>query len=391
MDTDSVSSVPHGAPAQPAPAALTAMARLVAQTWTQAEPALAEMSTRFYGVLFTLAPDMRDVFPVTVQVRSGRLLRNVARVVQMVTQPADLVPFLNQLGRDYRKYNVESRHYEAIGVAMLAALRDQLGDAWTPDVERAWAESYTIVARTMQEAAAADASPATVAGRVTEHRRLSWDLALVTVQPDSTIPYRAGQYLSVQIPQRPRLWRYLSPASPPREDGALEFHVRAVAGGWVSRAIVSHCQSGDVWQLGPPLGRLSVDRESGRDVLMVAGGTGLAPLRALIGELSRFSGNPSVHLFYGGRTPDDLYDLDHLRSVEAAGDWLTVTPVLETADGLTGAETGTVAEAVTRRGAWPDHDILVSGSPQMIRATVSRMLVAGTNLHRIAYDPFADD
>ena len=74
------------------------------------------------------------------------------------------------------------------------------------------------------------------------------------------MPYRAGQYVSVETPQRPRLWRYLSPANAPRDDGRLEFHVRAVPGGWVSRSIVAHSRVGDTWRIGPPMGRMQVDR-----------------------------------------------------------------------------------------------------------------------------------
>jgi NAD(P)H-flavin reductase/hemoglobin-like flavoprotein len=390
MSTDDVSPVPRASAVREAPAEVNAMVRLISDTWAQAAPYLPEMSQTFYGLLFTLAPDVRELFPVNVEVRRGKLMRAIARVVQMVDRPEDLVPFLNQLGRDYRKYGVQSRHYEAIGTAMLAALRDQLGPAWTRDVELAWAEGYTIVARSMQEAAAADPSPAQITATVTDHHRLSWDLALIRVDPEARLSYRAGQYMSVEVPQRPRLWRYLSPANAPREDGSLEFHVRAVDGGWVSRAIVSHTQPGDVWRLGPPLGRLSVDRDSGRDVLMIAGGTGLAPLRALIDDLARWGRNPSVTLFFGGRTRDDLYDIEDLYRMASANPWLTLIPVVEQGE-VAGAEHGTLAEAVTKRGAWPGHDVLVSGSPQMIRATVSRMLVAGTALDQIAYDPFTLD
>ena len=56
-----------------------------------------------------------------------------------------------------------------------------------------------------------------------------------------------------------------------------------------------------------------------------------------------------------------------------------------------GAELGTLADVVTRYGAWVDHDVLVCGSPAMIRSTVSRMLVAGTPLDHIRYDPFTVD
>ena len=58
----------------------------------------------------------------------------------------------------------------------------------------------------------------------------------------------------MQCPQRPRLWRYYSPANAAREDHLIEFHVRAVDGGWVSSAPVHSSGVGDVLLLGPAVG-----------------------------------------------------------------------------------------------------------------------------------------
>jgi NAD(P)H-flavin reductase len=71
--------------------------------------------------------------------------------------------------------------------------------------------------------------------------------------------------------------------------------------------------------------------------------------------------------------------------------WLNVIPVVEQDEADIGAERGTLADVVTRYGAWTDHEVLIAGSPEMIRSTVSRMLVAGTPLGRIHYDPFVQD
>jgi NAD(P)H-flavin reductase len=211
------------------------------------------------------------------------------------------------------------------------------------------------------------------------------------VRPDQPVPYQAGQYVSIEVPQRPRLWRYMSPANAPRSDGVMEFQVRAVEGGWVSRALVGHARPGDRWRIGSPMGRLSVDREAGRDVLMIAGGTGVAPMNAIIEDLAQYGDNPRVQLFYGGRSRSDLYNLENLRHVAMTNPWLTVTPVLENEPDVVGAEHGTLADVVTRYGAWAERDVLVAGSPTMLRATVSRMLVAGTPLDHIRYDPFTLD
>lgn len=367
------------------------MVRLVRESFALVEPMADKVAAHFYATLFAIAPATREMFPINMEVQRSRLLRALVHVVQMVDRPDDLIPFLRQLGRDHRKFGVVASHYEAVGMSLLAAVKQYAKEAWTDEVERAWAEAYTIMARAMLEAASADEGPAWWPATVVDRQRVARDLAIVRVRPDFPLPYHPGQYVSVETPRRPRLWRYLTPATAPREDGLLEFHVRAVEGGWVSRSIVAHAELGDQWRIGPPMGRIRVDRNSGRDVLMIAGGTGIAPMRAIIDHLAKWGENPRVQLFFGGRVRADLYDLENLQALAASNPWLTVVPVLESETTMAAVERGTLADVVTRYGAWENYDVLVSGSPPMVRSTVSRMLVAGTPLDRITYDPFTVD
>ena len=355
------------------------------------EPNIDEVGKVFYATLFSRAPETRDLFPVNMEVQRSRLLRALVHVVQMIDQPDDLVPFLQQLGRDHRKFGVLSQHYDAVGHALFSAIAAYSGRNWTPDVEKAWTGAYGIVADAMQRAAAAEHGLASWLRRVVDHRRIGWDIAVVTVATDQPVPYQAGQYVSVETPHRPRLWRYLSPANAPRHDGTIEFHVRAVENGWVSRAIVAHSQVGETWRVGPPMGRMAVPQGSDRELLMVAGGTGVAPMKALLDEVRQRPHPPRTQVFVGGRSWEDLYDFTSLRKLSYSYPWLDVIPVVEHEDEPSGAEVGTLADVVTRFGAWSDHDALVCGSPAMIRSTVSRMLVAGTPLDRITYDPFTMD
>jgi NAD(P)H-flavin reductase/hemoglobin-like flavoprotein len=386
-----VGPVPQLPPRSDTEAAVETMVRLVRSSFAVVEPYADEMAKYFYEKLFSIAPETRDMFPVTMSVQRVRLLRSLMHIVQRFDRPDELVPFLRQLGRDHRKFGVITSHYESFGMALLASIKHYAGDAWTVEVEHAWAEAFTILARSMLDAAAGDDGPAYWPATVIDHQRLSRDLAILRVKADYPVPFRPGQYVSVETPQRPRLWRYLSPANAPTEDGVMEFHVRAVAGGWVSPALVAHAQAGDRWRIGPAFGRLTVDREARQDVLMIAGGTGVAPMRAIIDHLSQWGENPRVHLFYGGRVRADLYDLNGLRQLASTNPWLTVVPVLESEPEMAGVEHGTLADVVTRYGAWDERKVLVSGSPSMIRSTVSRMLVAGTQLDRISYDPFTVD
>jgi NAD(P)H-flavin reductase len=369
------------------------MVALIRSSFDRVAPHAEALGRHFYATLFGAAPATRDLFPVNMEVQRSRLLRALVHVVQMVDQRAELIPFLQQLGRDHRKFGVLAEHYDAVGTALIGAVEHFSGDAFTPEVKAAWTEAYGIAAQAMRTAAAAERGPASWLGRVVSHERVGWDLARITVQTSEAIPYRAGQYVSVETPQRPRLWRYLSPANAPRPDGSLDFHVRAVGSGWVSRAIVAHSRVGDTWRIGPPMGRMSIDPQSTAPVLMVAGGTGIAPIKALLEDFTQRQRPPHTQLFVGGRTWDDLYDIDAIRELSYDHEWLDIVPVIERDDdgGRGGAERGTLADVVTRYGAWAGHDVLVCGSPAMIRATVSRMLVAGTPLDRIRYDPFTVD
>ncbi len=367
------------------------MVQLIRESYAQVQPRAEDVAQFFYAMLFAIAPDTRELFAVNMEVQRSRFLRALVHVIQNLDRPDELVPFLRQLGRDHRKFGVLEQHYDAMGTALVTALKQYSGASWTPQVEKAWRDAYGLIAKTMQEAADEDSGPAWWTARVVDHRRLTWDLAVVRVTPDQPVPYRAGQYVSVEVPQRPRLWRYLSPANAPRPDGSIEFHIRAVPDGSVSRSIVGHTQVGDTWRIGSPMGVMTVDRRSGRDVVMVAGGTGTAPLRAILEDLTQWGDNPQVTMFVGGRTRADLHDLDTLTAMTATNPWLRVIPVVESYPRMAGMEHGTLADVVTRFGAWPDSDVLVCGSPPMIRATVSRMLVAGTPLDRITYDPFTLD
>ena len=91
-------------------------------------------------------------------------------------------------------------------------------------------------------------------------------------------------------------------------------HIKAVPGGWVSNALVHEAKPGDELTLGPALGTMTLHPAGGRDLLCVAGGTGLSPIKAIIEEAIRGSTAcpRQIHLFYGARTRDELYDLPDL-------------------------------------------------------------------------------
>jgi NAD(P)H-flavin reductase len=202
------------------------------------------------------------------------------------------------------------------------------------------------------------------------------------------LPYQPGQYVSVQTPHWPRLWRRYSIANAPRPDGLLRLHVRAVAGGLVSSALAHQVRAGDPLVLGAAGGTMIADTRSARDVLCLAGGTGLAPVKAIIEAITR---TPSpvrrreIVLYVGARRHDDLYDLAALQEMELMYPWLQVIPAVSEEPARDIVMYGTVPE-LAAKATWADRDIYVSGPDAMITKTVQVLRDRGAPGHLIRYD-----
>lgn len=357
----------------------------------------------FYAHLFAEYPEFRGYFPASMDQQRHRLVRAVEYVVNHLDDQRTFLPFLHQLGRDHRKHGLTGTHFLAGQNALVGAFRSFTGsDGWTPEADAAWRRVVSVLCNSMAVGADTEDLPPYWTATVVEHHRTLDDLAIVRLQTDHHVPYEPGQYLSVQIPQRPRMWRYLSPAIAPNEYGGIEFHVRRVSAGWVSPAIVTETAVGDRWLLGPPLGGLQVDRSVGaEDVLMIAGGTGIAPLRAQLMEMAMKSRNPRVHLFVGGEYPSDLYDLETLWHLAQSNPWLTVVPVVENPEepwwrpgpsteippGMNHLLVGKLGQVVTRFGSWADRQIQICGSPSMVRTTLFALRKVGTPMENVQHDP----
>jgi NAD(P)H-flavin reductase/hemoglobin-like flavoprotein len=367
---------------------MSSIPRIVKKSFNQIEPLADAATAYFYGRLFAENPRLRALFPSAMDHQRDRLFHALTKIVWSLDAPDDLGAYLDGLGRDHRKYGVLREHYPAVGAALVATLRRFSGDAWTPEVEAAWTVAYRTAADIMIAAAerdAADTPPWWVA-EVLDHRRPAPDVAVITVRPAQRLAFTAGQYLSVQTARWPRMWRPYSIANAPRADGTLRLHVRALPGGWVSGALVRHTSVGDTLLLGPALGTMALDPGSDRDLLLVAGGTGLAPLKALAEQLVMSGRRHGVHLVVGARTSRDLYDLPDLRLLESSREGLRVVPVISDEPGYEGL-CGPVADALGRlRPDWDDHDVYVAGPPDMIRHTVDTLHGLGVPLERVHHD-----
>ncbi|AVZ41305.1 MULTISPECIES: FAD-binding oxidoreductase [unclassified Dietzia] len=369
------------------------------------------LDPRFTG-LFARAlreadPGFREMFPRDASGVLGEFVRAMTWALETVenargneAEVAQVVEFARHLGADHRKLELSARHHERFGDALTSTLRHLAGPGWDDRLATTLGTVYRVLTTALREGAAAGHGPARVGATVVEVLRPTRDVVVVRLITDVMVEYHPGQYLSVLTPYTAGVWRRFSPAIPANPAGQIEFHVRDVPGGTLSGSLVRGVGVGDRWVLARPLGLLEVDRtEPVRDVLMIAGGTGIAPLRCLLMDMMRHGANPRVHLFYGARHPGDLYDLPTLVDLAATAPWLTIQPVSEqdTDPWWAGArqelprtlhrrQTGTLVDVVTGWGSWADRQVLMAGSPEMLRATVRGMVAVGTPRENISFD-----
>jgi NAD(P)H-flavin reductase/hemoglobin-like flavoprotein len=366
-------------------------AELIKKSLVLVEPMADKVAAHFYALLFLDRQHIRDMFPPMMDAQRGRLFRALVQIMQDIDRPEAIEAFLADLGRDHRKFDVQPDHYGLVGECLVAAMKRFVGDDWTEETEAAWRSAYKVIAGRMiagAESVAGDQPPWWRAEIVAHEPRTS-DIAVVTVRTHHPLDYQAGQYVSLESARWPRVWRSYSMANAPNQDRLLKFHVRAVGAGWVSSALVHYASVGDQLRLGPARGGLVVDRQSNRDLVLVGGGTGLAPLKAIIEDMSRWNTSRQVYLFFGARDQDDLYDLKDLGDLVAGNSWLQVIPVVSEDHRFRG-EKGLLPDVVAKLGTWTDHDVYVSGPTPMIRATVTRFQELGVPLGQLRYDDFGD-
>jgi NAD(P)H-flavin reductase/hemoglobin-like flavoprotein len=343
----------------------------------------------FYGQLFLRQPQLRLLFPPAMDEQRDRLFRALGRIVESLSTPDEMAAYLSQLGRDHRKYRVEPEMYEAVGAALLATLRSFARDAFTSEAEEAWTAVYQAGSSLMIKAAEEDAarSPASWTAEVVMIEHRADDIAVLIIAPDQPLPFTAGQHLTVQHPRWPRVWRPYSIARMPRDDGLLALHVKAIPGGWVSNALVHHTAPGSELVLGPPLGTMTLAGAGNRDLLCVAGGTGLSPIKAIIEQAVReSSATPRrICLYYGARRRHELYDLPDLWRLQDAYSGFELIPVTSDDPAFEGMQ-GNVGRVAARYMPHTDCDAYVAGPPEMVRETIRVLARSGMERDRIHFD-----
>lgn len=210
---------------------------------------------------------------------------------------------------------------------------------------------------------------------------------LVLALPEAAAQsYRPGQYIKIHLGDG--AVRSFSMASPPNGE-TVDFHVRRIDGGRFTGAQLKSLAPGDELHVEMPHGAFFLRAEDFRPLLMLATGTGLAPIKAILESLHGDPDCPPVTLYWGARTEEDLYLDAEIRSWADRFDDFTYVPVLSRpGEGWTGRR-GYVQEAAAEDFEdFSEHALYLCGSPNMVRDARARFLERGGSANHVYADSF---
>ncbi|WP_394781323.1 CDP-6-deoxy-delta-3,4-glucoseen reductase [Undibacterium sp.] len=184
--------------------------------------------------------------------------------------------------------------------------------------------------------------------RIAKMEKLSHDVMLISLQlpANERLQYRAGQYIEFMLRDGKR--RSYSMANAPHLDEQITLHVRHMPGGLFTDQVFSTMKERDILRFEGPQGTFFLREDSDKPIILLASGTGFAPIKALVEQLIHIGSTRRVALYWGGRRPQDMYMNSLCEEWAATLPNFSYVPVVSDAlpeDGWTG-RTGFVHRAV---------------------------------------------
>lgn len=246
-----------------------------------------------------------------------------------------------------------------------------------------------IVIEAQELAGLADVVIKTLPARVVKMERMNHDTMRVLLKLPAVerLQFLAGQYVDILLRDGGR--RSFSLANAPHDDELLELHIRHVPGGEFTTKVFAEMREKALVRLQGPLGSFYLREDSSRPILLIGGGTGFAPLKAIIEHAFHAGVQRPIHVYWGARQHRDLYlpELPEQWAREHSN--IEYTPVLSDPDAGWQGRTGWVHDAVIE-----DHtdlsayDVYMAGPPPMITAAKGEFLAAGLPYQQLFYDSF---
>ena len=209
----------------------------------------------------------------------------------------------------------------------------------------------------------------TIPCRVQKMERPAPDVMVLSLKlpANERLQFLAGQYIDILLKdQKPRSF---SLANAPHDDEFLELHIRNIIGGAFTHHVFEVMKERDILRFKGPLGTFFLREDTEKPIILVASGTGFAPIKAIVEHALYIGMKRPIHFYWGGRKQTDLYLLDLAKQWENKG--IKFTPVLSETlpeDAWQG-RTGFVHQAVLDDYSdLSGHEAYVCGAPVVVEA-----------------------
>lgn len=218
--------------------------------------------------------------------------------------------------------------------------------------------------------------------RIESLERVTPDVMVVRLHPEARLDFKAGQFANLRFGRYPP--RSYSMANHPDED-RLEFHVRLLPSGLISRHVAKKAKIGDVVEVEGPFGEAYLQEQAQAPLIALAGGTGLAPVRSIIEKALSIGWNDPIQVWAGFRSKEHLYGdvlFDAWRSQR-----VDVRVCLDETPSPDGA--GSLYQVFSDcADICPETRVYIAGSPAFVKAIKCAAITRGARPHNVFADPF---
>lgn len=211
----------------------------------------------------------------------------------------------------------------------------------------------------------------TLPARITSLHKLSHDVMemTLTLPGGKRLPFHAGQYIEFLLKDNKK--RAFSLANSPLDDENLKLHLRLIDGGYFTNFVFNEMKEKALVRINGPLGSFFIHGDSDHPLILIAGGTGFAPIKAMVEQLITEESKREIHIYWGARAKRDLYHHELAEQWATAHETIQYIPVLSSAndDDQWQGRTGFVHQSVAEDfGDLSGHDVYMAGPPPMINA-----------------------
>jgi CDP-4-dehydro-6-deoxyglucose reductase len=234
--------------------------------------------------------------------------------------------------------------------------------------------------------------PRRIPARVVSLERPTSEVAIVTlrVPPAEELQFVPGQY--VGIVGEDGFSRAFSIANAQRKDRSIELHVGRIQNGIVTNLVCQRMQVGDVIQIETPQGSNHVPADESRRLIAIVGGTGYAPIQAILEDWIARGTRKEVHLYWGSRMPSGFYAMRAAEALVARFPKSTFTPVVSSGnldDGWRGRRGLVYLAALTDFPDLSEAEVFVCGPPGLVDAAERDCMASGLSAERFFADAFS--